>query len=41
MPTYIIGVKLIENQTDKAFAEAIERVAQVRAAHQAGSSLVT
>jgi len=34
VPTYIIGVKLIENQTDKEFAEAIERVAQVRAAHQ-------
>ncbi|MGO9602464.1 MAG: GYD domain-containing protein [Candidatus Binataceae bacterium] len=34
MPTYIIGVKLVENRTDKEFAEAIERVAQVRAAHQ-------
>lgn len=34
MPTYIIGVKLLENRTDKEFAESIKRVAQVRAAHQ-------
>jgi hypothetical protein len=34
MPTYIIGVKLLENRTDKEFAESIKRVAQVRTAHQ-------
>ena len=34
MPTYIIGVKLVENRTDKEFTESIERVAQVRTAHQ-------
>ncbi len=36
MPTYIIGVKLVENagRTDKEFKELIERVAQVRTAHQ-------
>jgi uncharacterized protein with GYD domain len=34
VPTYIIGVKLVENRTDKEFAELIKRVAQVRAAHQ-------
>ena len=34
MPTYIIGVKLVENRTDKEFAEAIKQVAQVRTAHQ-------
>ncbi len=36
MPTYIIGVKLVESsgRTDKEFKELIERVAQVRAAHQ-------
>jgi len=36
VPTYIIGVKLVENagRTDKEFKEMIERVAQVRAAHQ-------
>ena len=34
MPTYIIGVKLVENRTDKEFAQSIERVAQVRTAHE-------
>jgi uncharacterized protein with GYD domain len=36
VPTYIIGVKLVENagRTDKEFRELIERVAQVRTAHQ-------
>ncbi len=34
MATYIIGAKLVENRTDKEFAESIRRVAQVRAAHQ-------
>ena len=36
MPTYIIGVKLVENagRTDKEFKEMIERVAKVRTAHQ-------
>jgi uncharacterized protein with GYD domain len=34
MPTYIIGVKLLENRSDKEFAESIKRVAQVRTAHQ-------
>jgi uncharacterized protein with GYD domain len=34
MPTYIIGVKLLEKRTDKEFAESIKRVAQVRTAHQ-------
>jgi uncharacterized protein with GYD domain len=34
--TYVIGVKLTENagRTDKEFKELIERVAQVRSAHQ-------
>jgi uncharacterized protein with GYD domain len=34
VPTYIIGVKLVGNRTDKEFAESIKRVAQVRTAHQ-------
>ena len=34
MPTYIIGVKLLENRTDEEFAESIKRVAQFRTAHQ-------
>lgn len=36
MPIYIIGVKLAEKsgRTEKEFAEQIERVAQVRTAHQ-------
>lgn len=34
MPKYIIGLKLIENQTDQALAESIKRVAQIRTAHQ-------
>jgi len=36
VPTYIIGVKLTEDagRTDKEFAELIERVAQIRSAHQ-------
>jgi uncharacterized protein with GYD domain len=34
MPTYIIGVKILENRTDDEFAESIKRVAQIRTAHQ-------
>jgi uncharacterized protein with GYD domain len=36
VPTYIIGVNLAESggRTDKEFAELIERVAQIRTAHQ-------
>jgi len=36
VPTYIFGVKLVENsgRTDKEFKELVERVAQVRTAHQ-------
>ena len=34
MPTYIIGVKVVENRTDKEFTESIKRVTQVRTAHQ-------
>jgi uncharacterized protein with GYD domain len=36
VPTYIIGVKLVESagRTDKEFAELIQRAAQVRTAHQ-------
>ena len=34
VPTYIIGVKLLENRTDKEFVESIKRAAQVRTEHQ-------
>lgn len=34
MPTYIIGVKLFDKQTDEEFAQSIKRVAQVRSAYQ-------
>jgi uncharacterized protein with GYD domain len=34
VPTYIIGVKVVENRTDKEFTESIKRVTQVRTAHQ-------
>jgi uncharacterized protein with GYD domain len=34
VPTYIVGVKLVEHRSDKEFAESIQRVAQVRTAHQ-------
>ena len=34
MPTYIIGVKLVENRSEREFAESIERIAQIRNAHQ-------
>jgi uncharacterized protein with GYD domain len=34
VPTYIIGVKLLENRTDTEFLESIKRVAKVRTEHQ-------